>query len=219
MTTETVLDALSEALVNMNIEAARKACQQALIERISPLEVINRGLVPGMQIVGEKFQAEQYFLTDLIAAAAVMQEAMKILQPHIKKDEQGKKLGTIVLGTVEGDLHDLGKNIVSMLMSVSGFEVIDLGVDVPPSKFVEAIQTHRPRLLGMSALITSTMPAMAKVIGELDRAGLRAQLRIIVGGAPLSEQYAKTIGADAFASDAVIGVNLCKKWATEGNIT
>ena len=218
MTTEDVLNSVTEAIVNMNIEAARKVCQQALIEGISPIEVINRGLVPGMQIVGEKFQAEQYFLTDLIAAGAVMQEAMKILQPHIKNGEQGKKLGKIVLGTVEGDLHYLGKNIVSMLMRVSGFEVIDLGVDVPTSKFVEAIRTHRPKILGMSALITSTMPAMAKVIGELEKAALKAQLRIIVGGAPLSEQYAKTIGANAFAPDAVVGVNLCKKWTTEASI-
>jgi len=105
-----------------------------------------------------------------------------------------------------------------MLMRVSGFEVIDLGVDVPTSKFVEAIRTHRPKILGMSALITSTMPAMAKVIGELEKAALKAQLRIIVGGAPLSEQYAKTIGANAFAPDAVVGVNLCKKWTTEASI-
>ena len=218
MTTEDVLNSVRDAIVNLNIEAARAICQQALIEDISPLEVINRGLVPGMQIVGEKFQAEQYFITDLIAAGAVMQEAMKILQPHIKKDEPGKKLGTIVLGTVEGDLHDLGKNIVGMLMRVSGFEVIDLGVDVPTSKFVEAIRTHQPKILGMSALITSTMPAMAKVIRELEKAALNTQLRIIVGGASLSEEYAKTIGADAFAADAVIGVNLCKKWATEAGV-
>lgn len=218
MTVDDVLNSLRDAIVSMNIETARRICQQALIEGISPLQVINCGLVPGMQIVGEKFQAEQYFLTDLIAAGAVMQEAMKILQPHIKKDEQRKWLGTIVLGTVEGDLHDLGKNIVSMLMRASGFEVVDLGVDVPTSKFVEAIRTHRPEILGMSALITSTMPAMTKVIGELEKAALKAQLRIIVGGAPLSEQYAKTIGADAFAPDAVVGVNLCKKWTTEADV-
>jgi 5-methyltetrahydrofolate--homocysteine methyltransferase len=204
------------AVVSMNVEAARKSCQQALIEGIAPVDVINRGLVPGIQVVGEKFQAEEYFLTDLIAAGAVMQEAMKILQPHIKNEGQGRRLGKIVLGTVEGDLHDLGKNIVSMLMRVSGFEVIDLGVDVTTSNFVEAIRNHQPKCLGMSALITNTMPAMAKVIAELEKTSLRAQLRIIVGGAPLSELYAKTIGADAFAPDAIVGVNQCKKWATEG---
>ena len=214
MTTRDRLKSVSDAIVNMNLEAARKQCQQALAEGISPLDIINRGLVPGMQIVGQKFQTEEFFLTDLIAAGAVMQDAMKILQPHIKSEDEGMKLGTIVLGTVEGDLHDLGKNIVGMLMRVSGFEVIDLGVDVPPSRFVEAIRIHHPSFLGMSALITSTMPSMAKVIEELEKASLKAQLKTIVGGAPLSEQYAKTIRADAFAPDAVLGVEVCKKWAS-----
>jgi 5-methyltetrahydrofolate--homocysteine methyltransferase len=212
---EDLLNSLIAAIVERNIAASQKSCQEALENGLSPIDVINRGLVPGMQIVGDKFQAGEYFLTDLIAAGASMQEAMKILQPHIKRGEEGMKLGKVVLGTVEGDLHDLGKNVVGMLLRVSGFEVIDLGVDVPTSKFVEAVHSHRPKILGMSALITSTMPVMGKVIKELQKSALKPQLRTIVGGASLSEQYAKTIGADAFAPDAVAGVNLCKRWATE----
>ena len=215
MAADDLLDAVRTAIVERDIEASRHSCQEALSNGLSPIEVINGGLVPGMQIVGNKFQASEYFLTDLIAAGAAMQEGMKILQPHMRHEDEERKLGKVVLGTVEGDLHDLGKNIVGMLLRVSGFEVIDLGVDVPTAKFVEAIRAHRPKVLGMSALITSTMPNMAEVIEELEKARLKPQLRTIVGGAPLSEQYAKTIHADAFASDAVAGVNLCKKWATE----
>ena len=217
MTTDHLLDSVRAAILDRDLEASRKSCQEALSKGIPAIEVINRGLVPSMQVVGDKFQAGEYFLTDLIVAGAAMQEAMKILQPHIKPDEEGRKLGKVVLGTVEGDLHDLGKNIVGMLLRVSGFEVIDLGVDVPPSKFVEAIRAHQPKILGMSALITSTMPVMAKVIEELQKSTLHP--RTIVGGAPLSEQYAKTIRADGFAPDAVTGVNLCKKWIMETIVT
>jgi 5-methyltetrahydrofolate--homocysteine methyltransferase len=144
-------------------------------------------------------------------AGEVMKEGTKILEPHLKKAEI-RKLGKVVLATVEGDIHDIGKNIVATLLDATGFEVIDLGVDVPAERILEAVRTQKPDILAMSALVTTTMPEMKNVIKELVKAGQRREVKVIVGGAPLTEGYAETIGADAYASDVLAGVNICKKW-------
>jgi 5-methyltetrahydrofolate--homocysteine methyltransferase len=208
-----ILDALRDGIVNIDLAKVRRACEDVLTEKIPPVRAINYGMMRGMQTVGEKFQTGEYFLTELIAAGAAMDEGLKILEPHLQKDES-RKVGTIVLGTVEGDLHSIGKDIVRMLLRSAGFEVIDLGVDVPTQKFIEAARVGKPGILGMSALITPTMPEMKNVIAQLQRDGLRAGLKIIVGGAPVTEEYAQTIGADAYGSDAIAGVNICKEWVT-----
>lgn len=205
-----ILNKLRECIVNLDIEAIKQACQNALAAGISPLEAIE-GMAKGMDVVGEKYEAKEYFLAELLMAGEVMKEGMKILEPYLK-EVKIKKLGKVVLGTVKGDLYDIGKNIVASLLGVAGFEVIDLGVDVPTEKFLETVCTQKPDILGMSALLTFTMPEMENVIKELEKAGQRGKVKVIVGGAPLTEEYAKKIGADAYAPDAVAGVNICKVW-------
>ena len=209
-----VLDTLKKAIIAADVEGVQNASKEAVNMGISPALAINQAMVQGMIIVGQKFQAGEYFLLDLIAAGEAMQEGLKILEPRLQ--ESAAKIGKIILGTVEGDLHSIGKDVVKMLLKASGFDVMDLGEDVPTAKFVEATHEHKPMVLGMSSLITPTMPEMGKVIQELEKAGLRRQLRVIVGGAPLSREYAERIGADAYAPDAVAGVNMCKAWALGG---
>jgi len=205
---------LKKAIIAADVEGVQKASKEIVNMGIPPGLAIHEAMVQGMIIVGEKFQAGEYFLLDLIAAGEAMQEGLKILEPHLEESEA--KIGKIILGTVEGDLHSIGKDVVKMLLKASGFDVVDLGEDVPTAKFVEATRVHKPMVLGMSSLITPTMPEMGKVIHELEKADLRRQLRVIVGGAPLSREYAERIGADAYAPDAVAGVNMCKGWAAGG---
>ncbi len=206
-----VLRRLRDCIVNLDIEGTKRACKNALAEGVPPMKAVTEGMAKGMDIVGQKYKAREYFLAELIMAGEVMKEGMKILEPHLK-DVEVKGLGKVVLGTVKGDLHDIGKNIVATLMEAAGFDVIDLGVDVSAEKFVESVRTHKPRILGLSALLTVTMPEMENILKELENADLRDQVKVIVGGAPLTEEYSKKIGADAYATDAVTGVNICKKW-------
>ncbi|MEM2135482.1 MAG: corrinoid protein [Candidatus Jordarchaeaceae archaeon] len=206
-----ILERLKESVVNLDVEGVKKACQDALAQGIPPIKAITEGMAKGMDIVGQKYEAKEYFLAELVMSGEVMKEGMKILSPHLK-DSDVKKLAKAVVGTVKGDLHDIGKNIFATLLMAAGFEVVDLGVNVFPEQFVEAVRNHKPRILGISALLTVTMQELGNVIKELEKANLRNQVKIIVGGAPLTEEYAKKIGADAYAPDAVAGVNICKKW-------
>lgn len=206
-----VLRRLRDSIVNLDIEEIKRACKNALAEGVPPMKVVTEGMGKGMDIVGEKYKAREYFLAELIMAGEVMKEGMKILEPHLR-DVKVKTLGKVVLGTVKGDLHEIGKNIVATLMEAAGFDIIDLGVDVPAEKFVESVRTHKPKILGLSALLTVTMPEMENILKELENADLRDQVKVIVGGAPLTEEYTKKIEADAYATDAVAGVDICKKW-------
>jgi 5-methyltetrahydrofolate--homocysteine methyltransferase len=165
----------------------------------------------GMQLVGSKFNEGEYFLPELIVAGEAMAEQLKFLEPYMTKTAESN-IGTVVLGTVEGDLHSIGKDIFGMFMKASGFRVIDLGVDVSAEKFVEAVQTYKPAIVAMSALLTISMPEMETVISRLVKNGLRDQIKIIVGGAPLSIEYSNKIGADAFGPNAIAGVSICKEW-------
>ena len=164
----------------------------------------------GLEIVGKKYEAKEYFLIELIMAGETMKTGMEIIAPHLKSDDL-KKTGTVVIGTVEGDLHDIGKNIVSTLLFSSGFEVHDLGVDVPADKFIEKVKETEADVLALSALLTTTMLEMGNIIEKLRTEGIREQVKVILGGAPLSEEYAEEIGADAFASGAITGVETIKK--------
>jgi len=211
MKEEKILKRLQDCIVNLDIDGIGKAAQDALDAGIPPVRAVTEGMAKGMDIVGQKYEAKEYFLAELIMAGEVMKEGMKVLEPHLKSGEV-KTLGKVAVGTVRGDLHDIGKNIVATLLGAAGFDVIDLSVDVTPEQFVEAVRTQKPKIIGMSALLTVTMPEMENVIKELKKAGLRGQVKIIVGGAPLTEDYAKKIGADAYAPNAVAGVNICKKW-------
>ncbi len=215
MKEQQILDRLRDCIVNMDIDGLREASEQALNAKISAITAINEGMLPGIRIVGEKFQAGEFFLTELIVVGAAMEEGLKILGPHVKKDETAK-LGTVVMGTVEGDLHSIGKDIVRMWLQGSGFNVVDLGVDIPADQFIETVRTQKPIILGLSSLLTATMPEMGNVIARLASAGLRHQVKVIVGGAPVSKAFAEKIGADAYAPEAVAGLNTCKEWAGRG---
>ena len=203
---------VQESIVNLDTTACVEACRLALTEKIEPLDVISEGMAKGMTIVGEKFQNNEYFLPELIMAGEVMHEAMEVVKPHVRSEDV-IPTNKIVLGTIRGDLHDIGKNIVAMLLTAAGFEVIDLGVDVPAEEFVEAVRKNTAPLVGMSALLTVTIPEMGTVIKQLDESGLRTQLKIIIGGAAATPEYAGSIGADYAAKDAVEGVNKCKLWS------
>lgn len=206
-----ILNRLIDCIVNLDIDGVQQACKDALAAGIPPFRAVMEGLAKGMDVVGQKYEAKEYFLAELIMAGETMKEGMTILQPHLKPGDL-KVTGKVVIGTVRGDLHDIGKNIVATLLKAAGFDTIDIGTDVPAEKFVEAVRERKPDIVGMSALLTVTMTEMETVIKELKKAGLRDEVKVIIGGAPITSDYAKKIGADAAAKNAVEGVNICKTW-------
>lgn len=210
-----ILERLKEAVANLDIEGVKKACKEAIDAGIPAYKCISEAMAKGLEIVGERYERGEYFLADLVVAGEAMKEGMKILEPYLRTGEV-ERLGRVVIGTVRGDMHDIGKNIVATLLSGAGFEVIDLGVDVPTEVFVEAVRKHKPQIVGMSALLTTTMIEMENVIKALENAGLRSKVKIIIGGAPVSKEYAEKIGADAYARDAVEGLSICKSWVLGG---
>ncbi len=206
-----ILGNLRDSIVNLDIEGVKKACEEALAAGIPAYKAVIDGMAKGMEIVGQKYENNEYFLAELIMAGETMKEGMTVLEPHLKAGDI-KTAGKVAIGTVRGDLHDIGKNVVTTLLKAANFDVIDLGVDVPPEKFVEVVRQEKPNILGMSALLTVTMLEMENVIKELRKARLREKVKIIIGGAPITPEYAKKIGADAAAKDAVEGVRICSKW-------
>lgn len=200
-----ILQKISEELQKGNFTEMPKLVQEALNLNIPPSKILNDGLISGMDIVGEKFKRDELFMPEVLIAAKAMQAGMDILRP--KLIEAGAKLkGKIILGTVKGDLHDIGKNLVGMMMEGAGFQVIDLGIDVPSEKFVEMVKSENPDIVGLSALLTTTMPRMKEVIESLIEAGIRERVIVMVGGAPVTEKFAKDIGADGYAPDAASAV-------------
>jgi 5-methyltetrahydrofolate--homocysteine methyltransferase len=210
-----LLQKISEELQKGNYQEVPRLVQAALDANIPPSKILSNGLVAGMDVVGEKFRRDELFMPEVLISAKAMQCGMDVLRP--KLIETGAKLaGKVVLGTVKGDLHDIGKNLVGMLMEGAGFQVIDLGIDVPTEKFVEAVKKTRPNLLGLSALLTTTMPKMKEVIESLVEAGIREQVRVMVGGAPLTEKFATDIGADGYAPDAASAVEKARELMGQG---
>jgi corrinoid protein of di/trimethylamine methyltransferase len=207
------LKALKEALLEMDYDKMKKAAEEAMAAGIDPLKAVTEALSPAMVVIGEKFQSGEYYLPELIVAGDVMKEGMEIIGPYLrgKGREPGHKF---VIATVEGDNHDIGKNIVGTLLSARGFDVIDLGVNVPVQKIVETVQEHRPEILGLSALLTVTMPKMGETIQTLKAAGLRDQLKVIIGGSSVTPEFAREIGADHGSTDAVDGVEKCMQWVS-----
>ena len=205
-----ILQKISEELQKGNYQEVPKLIQEALNAKIPPAKILSDGLVAGMDIVGDKFRRDELFMPEVLISAKAMQAGMDILRP--KLIEAGVKLaGKIVVGTVKGDLHDIGKNLVGMLMEGAGFQVIDLGIDVPSEKFVEAVRSQKPDVLGLSALLTTTMPKMKEVVESLVEAGIRKSLKVMVGGAPVTEKFAKDIGADGYAPDAASAVEKARE--------
>jgi len=200
-----ILDKISVSLQNGNFVDMPEWIQQALIQGISPSEVLNDALVPGMNLVGDKFRRDEIYMPEVLVAAKAMKAAMAVLRP--KLIEKGvETAGTIVLGTVKGDLHDIGKNIVGILFEGAGYQVIDIGVDVAPERYVEVVKTRKPDIVGLSSLLTTTMPRMREVIQCLAEAGLRDSVIVMVGGAPVTEKFCQDIGADAYSADAASAV-------------
>jgi len=208
---EEILTRLRDAIVNLDIEAVQKAAKDAIEAGIPAYKAVIDGMAKGMEIVGQKYEDGEYFLAELIMAGETMKEGMAILEPHLKAGDI-ETAGKVVIGTVRGDLHDIGKNVVVTLLKAANFEVIDLGVDVSPEQFVEAVKKHNPDIVAMSALLTTTMIEMENVIESLKKNGLRDKVKIIIGGAPITPEYAEKIGADAAARDAVEGVRICSGW-------
>ncbi len=200
---------LYDAILNGDAKKAHAATEAALAAGTAPLQLIAESMVPAMDEVGRLFEAEEYFVPELLLAGRAMRSALELLRPLMTAS--GEKLSTrVVIGTVKGDLHDIGKNIVGSMLEGSGFEVIDLGADVSPEKFVAAVEEKNPQIVCMSALLTVTMPAMKTTIDALTAAGLRAKVKVLIGGAPVTMQYAKEIGADGYSENASAAVGLVR---------
>ncbi len=212
--TSDILEKILASIVDGDPDLTVALTKQALEAGVEPLSIIDVGLVPGMREVGEKFSCGEYFLPNLIVSANGMKQAMKVLEPELRKRrQQARSAGTVVIGTVKGDIHEIGKSLVATMLSLNGFEVHDLGVDVPVEKFVETAQTTRANLLGMSALLTTTMVMQKKVIEALAVAGLRENVKVMVGGAPVTRDWAHEIGADGYAEDVIGAVELARRLA------
>ena len=209
---------ISRAVTDGERDTAVAQTGAALAAGIEPLTVIDEALIPGIREAGDRFQCGDYFLPNLIASARAMSASMQLLEPELRSRQQtARRLGTVVIGTVKGDIHEIGKSLVATMLSASGFEVHDLGVDVPVDRFVSAVRDHRATLVGMSALLTTTMGGQQKVIEALEAAGLRSQVKVMVGGAPVSPRWAEKIGADGYAEDAVAAVALARRLVGAGN--
>jgi 5-methyltetrahydrofolate--homocysteine methyltransferase len=195
--------------VSGNAPKVKELTEQALAEGVAPDEIITKYLIPAMAEVGDRFERNEFYVPELLIAARAMQGALNILKPLLA-DTDLKPVGRVVIGTVKGDLHDIGKNLVSMMLQGAGFEIIDLGVDVPPDKFVEVVRGGEVQVVALSALLTTTMPSMKTTIEALKAAGLRDRVKVIIGGAPVTQRYADEIGADGYAPDANSAVRKAK---------
>jgi corrinoid protein of di/trimethylamine methyltransferase len=210
--TETAFQAMRQAVVDGDADAAEAAAKAAIAAGIPPLVAIDEGFMPGMKEVGAGFAAGDLFLPDMMLAARAMQRALGVLEPELKAAAVERTVaGRVVIGTVAGDIHEIGKNLVGMLLSTSGFEVHDLGVNVAPERFVEAAREHNADIVGLSALLTTTMTGQRSVIEALEAAGLRPPVKVMVGGAPVTGQWATEIGADGYSEDAMGAVELAKR--------
>ncbi len=213
MDREKYLVSLKESIVNLDFNTVVEVAKEAMDAGVDPHIAIADGMVPGMTIVGEKFESGEYFLSELVVAGEVMKEGLKVINPYIKGDS-AQRLAKVVIATVEGDNHDLGKNIVTTLLGVHGFEVVDLGKNVPTDKIINAVKERKPDILGLSALLTVTMLKMGEVIEALKVADLKEKVKVIVGGSPVTPEFAESIGADHCAVNALEGIKKCTEWVT-----
>lgn len=203
------LSALAENLINGKAPEVKKLTEEALAEGVAPGEILNDGLIKGMSVVGERFKNNEFYVPEVLIAARAMHAGMDILKPALA--ESGvKPIGRIMLGTVKGDLHDIGKNLVAMMMEGAGFEVVDLGIDVSPEQFVESAKDGGG-VIAMSALLTTTMTAMKTTMDALEESGIRDSVKVLIGGAPVTQNYADEIGADGYARDAASAADKAKE--------
>ncbi len=206
----TVLEQITKKLIAGEIAAVGKLTQQALEEGRPAREILNGGLLPGMDVVGERFKQNQIYIPEVVLAAKAMHAGMDLLRPHLEAG-QVKPIARVVIGTVQGDLHDIGKNLVTMMLKGAGFDVFDLGIDVQPERFTEAVRDHRADILALSSLLTTSMPSMKRTLDLMTQEGLRQDIITLVGGAPVTQAYADEIGADGYAQNASLAVDRAKE--------
>lgn len=210
-----ILDEICDSVVEIDFKGNKRLVRKALKAGVPPIDIVLKGLSRGMERVGELYEASEYFEAELIASGQVMQEALEIVKPHIKVDEI-ESPGTFIIGTVRGDLHDIGKNMVIAMLRSAGFKIVDLGVDVGKEAFVEAVRkVDGKAIVAMSALLTTTMPAMKEIVDELDRRDLRKKAKVLLGGRPVNEKFAAEMGADGYAPDAVAAVRVARQLLEE----
>ena len=204
------LAGISEALIVGNAAQVGKLTKAALDEGVSAGDILNKALVRGMDEVGRRFKANEFYVPEVLIAARAMHAGMDVIKPQLAAGGVASR-GKVVVATVKGDLHDIGKNLVSMMMEGAGFEVVDLGIDVSPERFIDAVTKEKPDVIAMSALLTTTMVQMKSTIEALKKAGVRGKVKVMVGGAPLTQRYADEIGADGYAADAASAVDKAKE--------
>jgi len=207
---DALLEKIAERLIVGKIDEVKELSQQALDQGTSPRDIIDKGLLAGMDVVGKRFKAGDMFIPEVLLCARCMHGTMDILKPLLSEADSAG-VGIYVIGTVEGDLHDIGKNLVSMMLQGAGFEVIDLGTNIKPQQFVDAVREHKPTILGLSALLTTTMPKMEETIKALKEAGIRDQVKIMAGGAPVTQAFVDEIGADAYGANAASATEKAKE--------
>ena len=207
------LKKLYDSVVSGDAKTTQAITQQALAEGVDPLKLVNEQMVPAMDEVGRRFEANEYFVPELLISARAMKAALELIRPLLIA-RGDKPVGRVAIGTVKGDLHDIGKNLVASLLEGGGFEVIDLGVNVTPEQFIETVNTKQANIVAMSALLTTTMPSMKTTIDALKQAGVRNKVKVLIGGAPITQKYADEIGADGYSENAVGAVALAKKAVT-----
>ena len=193
---------MARALILGDNKTVKALTEEGLAEGVDPKEIIFRGMIPGMDVVGEKFRRNEYYVPQVLLSARAMYAGLDLLKPLITASQTQEYLGTVVIGTAQGDLHDIGKNLVAMMLEGAGFEVHNLGRDIAPEQFVEAARERRAQIVGISALMTTTMPAMKRTIDAFEVAGLRDRVKVMIGGAPVSQAYADEIKADGYAKDS-----------------
>jgi len=212
------IDTIYKAVLEGNTKAVHGGVEAALKENITADQIMQKGLIAAMHEVGCLFEAGEFFVPEMLIAARAMQSGLGILKPYLVASG-AKAVGRVAIGTVQGDLHDIGKNLVGMMLEGAGFEIIDLGTDVLPENFVDAAQTKHADIIALSALLTTTMPKMQETINALKAAGLRDKVKVIIGGAPVTEPYAKQIGADGYSPDASAATRLATKLMVESDST
>lgn len=204
------LEELSKSVISGNLAKVKKLTQALIDEALAPLDIINQGLIAGMGVVGARFKNGEMYVPEVLVAARAMSAGIEMVKPLLV-DQEMPSAGKVLLGTVKGDLHDIGKNLVGMMLESRGYTVINAGIDVSPEKFVQAIKEQKPQVLAMSALLTTTMLHMKDTIELMKEEGIKDQVKVIVGGAPISQDFADEVGADGFAPDAASAVDLCNR--------
>lgn len=207
---------ITQELIAGNLEEVPNLCLQAIEDGMAAQDILDKCLFPGMDVVGQRMKTGEMFIPEVLRSAKAMQAGLEVLKDKLADGGSGSQRGIVVIGTVQGDLHDIGKNLVVMLLEGAGFKVVDLGVDIKPEQFVSAVNEHDATIVGMSALLTTTMPKMNETVQALTEAGLRDNVKIIVGGAPVTPKFVEQIGADGYGADAAGAVDKAKEFALSG---